>query len=96
MRLHIKLDDVPEFESYHSMWIALRGMIWSITNTSLGMPLSETTVTELLQAFGGVQDILKQVMDHEEPWLRERQEQMAAFAWGTEIPLPKPRTDASV
>lgn len=82
MRIHISLDDLPEFDSFHAMWMAVRGAAWSVTNTPLGEPLSEEVADALLAALEGVEEVLVPIMNMEEPWLKERRQLKADFAFG--------------
>lgn len=82
MRLHITLDDIPEFESFQSIWLALRGMAWSITNTPLGESLPEDVGQGLLDAIHSFEQALIVPIRKEEPWLRQRSQRREQYIFG--------------
>lgn len=81
MRIHVTLDDIPEFESFQSMWVTLRGMMWSIENSSLAAPLDGDDLSALMVAFESLQGVLHKIVDRETPWLEERRQERANFVW---------------
>lgn len=72
VRIHINLDDIPEFESYTSMFTAVRGAHWSVTNTNLGDDLADDQRDKLLRAIEQVEETLKPIAMSEAQWLARR------------------------
>ena len=58
MRIHIPLDEMPEFDSYASMTNCLRGIAWSLTNTSLSEPIPSDVMDTLIEALRDINETL--------------------------------------
>lgn len=83
VRIHINLDDMPEFESFTSMWTAVRGTHWSITNTPLGEDLTDDQRDKLLTAIGQLEDALKPLAEIEDGWIAKRRKKKEDFLLGS-------------
>jgi hypothetical protein len=81
LRIHISLDDLPEFETFHSLYLAIRGASWSITNTPLGEPLSDDTREKLLDAIAQVEEALATPLRKERPNMERRQSRRMHFVY---------------
>lgn len=58
MRIALDETDLPEFDSFASMLIALRGAHWSVTNSDLGSDLPPEQLDVLLGAIQQIENIL--------------------------------------
>lgn len=82
MRLHIKLDDLPEFDTFHSAWLAIRGVHWSLTNTPLPESCDDDAIQKLLDAIHNVENTLRPLVQWEEGKLVAHRERRLRFANG--------------